>query len=317
MTRNQRRELLACGALVAAVLFWAGNAVLGRGVVGEIPPVALSFWRWVAALALLLPLSWRHLRSSLPAIRQHLGLLTVLGVLSAGLFNTLLYGAAVTTSAINITLINASMPIVIALTAWLTATETLTRRQALGLGIALPGVIVVVAQGSLERLAALSLAPGDLLMVLAITSWAIYSVLLRRHPLGLHPLVLLTALVSLALPFILACYLAELALGITYTPQAGHIPALLYVAVFPSILSYLGWNYGVQVIGPGRAGMFMYLMPLFAAALALPLLGERLHGYHGVGAVLILLGLYLATLGARTRRPEETADEPESGPAKR
>lgn len=298
---ERRRELLACGALTAAVLFWSGNAVVGRGVVGEIPPIALSFWRWVLALALLLPLAWPHLSRSWPGLRQHVVLLTVLGVLSAGLFNTLLYGAAVTTTAVNISLINATMPVVIAFVAWVTGTERLNRRQALGLGIALPGVVVIVSQGSLERLLGLTLAPGDLLMVAAITSWAVYSVLLRRHPLGLHPVVLLTALVALALPFIFVIYLFELAAGVTFTPRAGHLPAFLYVGIFPSILSYLGWNHGVQVIGPGRAGMFMYLMPLLTAALALPILGERLHGYHGAGAALILVGLYLATWGARQR----------------
>lgn len=301
MTPERRQELLAGGALSAAVLFWAGNAVVGRGVVGEIPPIALSFWRWVFALLLLLPLAWPHLRRSLPAIRQHIVLLTVLGILSAGLFNTLLYGAAVTTTAVNISLINATMPVVIAFVAWISATERLTRRQALGLAIALPGVVTIVAQGSLERLLSLTLAPGGLLMLVAITSWALYSVVLRRNPLGLHPVVLLASLVALALPFIFVIYVIELAAGVTFTPKLSHAPAFLYVAIFPSILSYLGWNYGVQMIGPGKSGMFLYLMPLFTAALALPLLGERLYGYHGVGAALILLGLYLATWGSKPR----------------
>lgn len=299
MTTLRRQELLAYGALVAAVLFWAGNAVIGRGVVGEIPPIALSFWRWVLALLILLPLAWPHLRASAPVIRQHVGLLTALGLLSAGLFNTLLYGAAVTTTAVNITLINATMPVVIALAAWVTATERLTARQGLGLCIAIPGVLVIIAQGDLDRLTGLGFAPGDLLMTVAITSWAVYSVLLRRYPLQLRPTVLLTALVALALPFIFLLYMVELAMGHTFTPNTSHLPALLYVATFPSILSYLGWNHGVRVIGPGRAGMFMYLMPLFAAALALPFLGERLEGYHAAGALLILIGLYLSTWGAR------------------
>lgn len=295
MTGDHRRELLAGGALTAAVLFWAGNAVIGRGVVGDIPPVALSFWRWLTALALLLPFAWRHVQASWPVIRSQLGRLTILGVLSAGLYNTLLYGAAVTTPALNIALISASMPVALALVAWITATERLTRRRALGLVVALPGVLVVVAQGSWQRLASLDVTPGDGLMVLAVASWASYSVLLRRRPPGLHPLALITMLVALAVPFIGLIYALELAAGVTFTPRPGHLPVLAYVAVFPSILAYMGWNHGVQVIGPGRAGMFMYLMPLFTAALAVPLLGEALRGYHAAGAALILLGLYLAS----------------------
>lgn len=306
MESVRRRELLACVALVFTALFWAGNAVTARGVAEAIPPMALSFWRWVLAFLILLPLSWPHLRKTWPLILRHWRLMTLLGLLSAGLFNTLLYLAAQTTSAVNITLVNSTMPIFIGIIAFLVNGERLTSRQILGICIAMFGTLAIISRGSAAVLLSVGINPGDLLMVVAICCWGLYSVLLKRMKIPIHPLALLTVLIGLALPMVFLFYAGELAMGYRFSLTPEVLLAMAYVGIFPSVLSYLGWNHGVFVLGPARASMFVYLIPVFGAALAVAFLDEQLYLYHAVGAALILMGLYLATwanAGAVTTPP--------------
>jgi len=295
MDAVKKRELLAMGALLVAALFWAGNAVMARGMVGTLPPMAMSFWRWVLAFCILLPFAWPHLRKAWPVIRKNWGILALLAFLSAGIFNTLLYLAAQTTTAVNITLVNASMPIFISIIAFVLNGERLSRNQTLGICIALPGTVIIISRGSLEVLTSIGVNPGDLIMVLAISCWGLYSVLLKGMKIQLHPLALLITIIALALPMVFMAYLAELSMGHGFTPGLELLPAFLYIGIFPSIFSYLGWNHGVATLGPARASMFIYMMPVFGAVLAVVFLGERLYGYHAIGAILVLIGLYLAT----------------------
>ncbi|WP_435103832.1 DMT family transporter [Arhodomonas sp. AD133] len=286
---------LAYAGLVLTALFWAGNAVLARGVVDVIPPVALSFWRWALALLIVLPVGIGPLRRDWPVVRRNWRRMLLVAGLSVGLFNTLLYLAADSTTALNLTLINATMPILVALLAWPVLGARPRPAQAGGIACALAGIVTIVAGGRLAALLALSFRPGDLIMVGAVSAWALFSVLLRRRPLPMSAAGFLTAQILFGLPLILPAYLLELALvgGFDLTP-ALTLP-FVYVAVFPGLLAYAFWNHGVARVGPSRAAMFIYLVPVFAAGLAFLLLGESLAAYHAVGGALILAGLYLAT----------------------
>ena len=295
---------LAAAALVATTLFWAGNLIAARSLVDVIPPVTLSFWRWIIACVLLAPFAVRPMLRDRATLRQHLPLLSLLALLSAVIFNTLLYVAAHTTTAVNIGLINATMPLAIGLMAWLILREQPGPAQALGLVVALPGTVLIVSRGDPLAAAQLGIQTGDLLMLLAVCAWGLYSILLRRVPAGLHPVSLLMAVILLALPMMAVAHRLELAAGATLPPMTAFTPnvlaTLFYVGLFPSILSYLGWNYGIRVLGPVRASLFVYLIPVFSALLALTLLDERLQGYHATGGLLILAGLWLAS---RPRTP--------------
>ncbi len=293
---QRQLTILAPLALVMAALFWAGNAVVGRGVIDLIPPMALSFWRWVIAFLVILPFAMPHLREAAPTLRNNVGKLFVLAFLSAGMFNTILYLAAHTTTAVNITLVGATMPIVIGAIGFLILGTRLSRSQTLGLAIAIPGLLVIISEGRPSTLLELQFRAGDLLMLLAVTSWGLYSVLLQRFGIRLHPVVLLTAIVALALPVALTFYTIEwLILRQGFVLDRSLVLALMYVGVFPSLGAYLGWNYGVSILGPARASMFIYLLPVFGAALSIAFLGEHLEIFHGIGALLILIGLYLST----------------------
>lgn len=293
----------AYAGLVLTTLFWAGNAVIARAVIHEIPPFALSFWRWALALVIILPFGLPQLRGHWPLIRANWRQLLLLCALSVGGYNTLLYLAAHTTTAVNITLVNATSPMLITLLAWGILRQPVTARQLLGIALAVAGILVIVTQGRLAVLTTLDFRRGDLIMVGAVSIWALYSVLLRRHSdllLPIPQLGFLTLTILGGLPLILPFYLGEMVFGKAFFPSTESLPTLVAIAVFPGILAYALWNHGVAVLGPSRTGMFIYLMPLFAAVLASVFLDEYLQGFHVGGGLLILGGLYLATRSRRS-----------------
>ncbi len=301
MSSTDKQHTLAYLGLAMTALFWAGNAVVARGTSGSIPPLALAFWRWAIALVVIAPFGFRLVLRDWPTIRRHFPQIISLAIFSVGLFNTLLYLAAQSTSAVNIALMNSTIPVVVALLVWLLLREPVSPRQAGGIGLALVGMLAIIARGSLDTLAQFSFNAGDLIMVGAVVSWGLYSVLLRRHSVPVHPVALLTVLIALGLPIILPFYLAELYAQGGFAMSLHLLPPFLYVGVFPSVLAYLFWNHGVAVIGPARSAMFIYLTPVFATGLALVFLNEQLHLFHAAGALLILAGLFLATRPAARR----------------
>jgi drug/metabolite transporter (DMT)-like permease len=293
---------LAYIGLVLTPLFWAGNAVVAKGVVGEIPPMSMSFWRWVIALTLLLPFGLPDVIRQRQVIRQHWLSILALATFSVGAFNSLLYLATLTTTATNIALINATIPIMVALLAWLILGDRTRPLQAIGIGLAIAGIVTVVAKGKLATLTGLQAQAGDLIMVLAVSSWGLFSVLLRRQAVPLPPLTFLTLQIAFGAAVIFPFYLIDL-LFISGGFELNRSTALpmLYVAIFPGILAYGCWNHGVHRIGPAKAAIFMYLTPVFASVLAGIFLNERLGGFHIIGGLLILAGLVLATRSRTTR----------------
>jgi drug/metabolite transporter (DMT)-like permease len=292
---DANRSALAYAGLVLTPLFWAGNAVVARAVADSIPPFALSFWRWALALVILLPLGLPHILRDLPVIRSHWRQLAVLSVLSIAGYNTFLYLAAHSTTALNLTLMNAAAPVIIALLAWLFLRQRTSLSQLAGIGFAICGIVVIVSHGEWRVLAELAFRTGDLLMIAAVLVWALYSVLLKRHAVPMHPVGLLTLLIFLSLPLLLVLYLWELTTHGGFEPTGSALLALGYVALFAAVLAYLLWNHGVATVGPNRAAMFIYLIPVFTAGLSYVFLGEKLQGFHVVGGLLVLLGLYLAS----------------------
>lgn len=289
---------LATLGLLLAVLCWAGNALVARAFAGEIPPFALAFWRWTSALALLLPFAalplWRHR----DAVRRAGWRLLVLGALGIAGYNSLLYSAAQTTAAINITLVNTCLPLMIFIGAGLLLGEWPPRRAWWGLGLAAVGLLVLIGQGDWAKLASLSFNRGDLIMLLAVADWALYSLLLRRWASYLLPIPafsLLAVLVLIGVPLVLPFYLYELAQGATFAATPANLGAIGYTAVFASLVAYLAWNHGVRVLGAAKAALSNYLMPVFTAVLGWLLLDEGLRAFHWLGGSLILSGLLLGT----------------------
>jgi drug/metabolite transporter (DMT)-like permease len=287
--------------LTLTSLFWAGNAVVGRAVVNDIPPVALALIRWTGAFLLLLPFTWERIAAELPIIRRHFGLLLLLSFASIGAFNTILYWSLQYTSAINGTLMQSTGPLLIALWSMILFRDPLTIGQIGGIMVSLLGVLAIVSGGDPARLAALSLNVGDVAVIVAIAIYALYSTLLRRRP-GMSPVSFAAVMMGMGAVMIVPFAAAEHLAGARFAPlDLGAVAALVYVVVFPSVLAVLFFNRGVQLIGANRAGPFFHLIPLFGSILAVVFLGERFGLHHAAGALLIIGGVVLAS-----RNPSES-----------
>lgn len=278
--------------LILAPLFWAGNAVLARGVAELIPPVAMSFWRWAIALALLLPFTWRQTLQDWPAIRTGWRIILLLGLLGIASFNTLLYTAAHTTTALNIALTQSVMPAVIVLISFVLFREKVTRLQLVAVLLCIFGAASIVIHGDWQRLLQLRFVEGDLIMLLAVCLYGLYSVLLRQRP-QLHPLSFLTATFAVGVIALIPLYLWELGNVAPLELTWAIVLSLLYVGLCPSIIAYLCWNRGIELIGANRAGLFINLIPVFASLMAVLFLGEQIQNYHLAGILLIFSGLAL------------------------
>ncbi|WP_142847408.1 DMT family transporter [Telmatospirillum sp. J64-1] len=298
------RQLLASPYLLLLVppLLWAGNTILGRIAADAIPPLALSFWRWMLALLIVAPIGLPRVLAQREAVRRHWLTLLLFGATSVGAYNTFLYIALHSTTAINAMLVNSAMPVLIVALSWLWLGEALSLRQWGGVLLSLSGVVLVITQGQWSVLMALELRQGDLVMLLAAAAWAIYSVALKRKPTGLDPMALLTLQIATGLLVLLPFYLWELSSGARFETNLSNLGIIAYVAVFPSLLAYYFWNRGVGALGANVAGQYIYLLPVFTAVLAVLLLGETFGWYHGAGLGLIFIGIWIATLSKKAKK---------------
>lgn len=286
--------------LIVTMLTWAGNFVIGRWAGAYVPPLTLAALRWTGASLIMLPLAFAHLRRDWPLIRTHAFMLIFLGVMGSGVFNTLQYFALRFTTATSAAIINSSGPVMIALASWALLGQPIRLAQAAGIAVSLAGVGIVLARGAWEGIAGIGQNPGDLMMVVAVMGWAIYTTMLHRRP-AVHPFSFAAITYGVAAALNAPAAVAELAGGAHVVWTAQSVAAVAYTAVFPSFIGYLCFARGVEIIGSTRAGAFMHLIPLFAAVLAMLFLGEAPHLYHASGFALILAGVYLAATGGRRR----------------
>lgn len=275
-------------------LFWAGNAIVARSVAADIPPVGLAFWRWTVAALVIAPLAWPHLARDAPKMRARPGVMLLLTALGISVFNTFLYMAAHTTTAINIVMLQTAMPILVVLATFLFFRERVTVRQALGIAASFVGTLVLISHGHPELLLNLDFNRGDLWMLAAIVSYAAYTALLRLRP-AVHGFSFAFASFALGAALLLPFYVAESVLVRPFPATSDSLLAVAYVAVFASVLAYIAFNRTVELLGANVAGLAVHLVPVFGVGLAVLLLGERLHAYHVAGIALIAFGLWLAT----------------------
>ena len=281
--------------LTLSSLFWAGNFVLARAFRVELPPAALSFWRWIVAMIFLLPFALPHLRRDWTALRGAWPWVLLYGALGTGGYNALAYSGLQHTTAINGTLLNSFSPIMIVVLAWLAQGKRLRVSEAAGILISLAGVLAIVAQGEPQRLLHLSLNIGDLWLLCSVVTWSIYTLLLARRP-AVHPLSFLAAVSASGLLFLIPLYAWEMLVqnrSIVLTPAS--VAGIIYTGVFPALLGYLFWNRGVAQVGAAKAGLFIHLLTAFSIVLSMPILNESPAAYHALGIALILTGIWLNT----------------------
>jgi drug/metabolite transporter (DMT)-like permease len=280
--------------LTSAVLFWAGNFILGRAFHEDIPPIALAFWRWLGAAVLVTWPASSHLRRDLHVMIRHWPVVLLLSTLGIAAFNTLAYSGLHFTEAINAFLIQSLMPVMIVLLSWIIFRDRVTGLQAIGIMVSLCGAVTIIARGDPDILLSLTVNRGDLLVFAAIACYAGYSVMLRKRP-QVHPLAFIAVIFWVGTLILLPLYLWETLTVATLVVRPATLLVLAYVMIFPSIVSYLCYNRGVELVGANRAGLFIHLMPVFGSMMAIFFLGERFFWFHGLGILLIGAGIYLAT----------------------
>lgn len=288
---TQKADWLAWVMLALPPLFWAGNFIVGRAMRDTVPPMALSFYRWLIALVCLLPFAW-------PAFKRdarHYWRVrwTLLGVSLTGVaaFNVLVYIGLQSTSAANGMLLNSFIPLLIAALGALLYRERLTLGQWSGMLLSLCGVVIIVSHGSWQALISLSVARGDLIVFIATVCWAFYTLWLRQIPAAIDRRGLMLAQILIGLVALLPLYVWEWLQGNVAAWNMHSLLAVGYVGIFPSVVAFMLYGAGVMRVGAARAGLFIHLIPLFGALLSVVVLREALHLYQLVGMLAILSGV--------------------------
>jgi drug/metabolite transporter (DMT)-like permease len=279
---------------IGATVIWSGNFIVARGLNESIPPISLAFWRWVVATLVLLPFALKPLISEWVAIKKNLPYLSITSLLGITVFNTLIYVAGQTTTVINLSLIAISCPIFIIIMVRFIYKELITLNKSIGIVVITTGVVLLITEGSLSRLLNISFAIGDVWMLAASIIFAFYSVLLKLKPKELSILAFQLSTFLLGLIFLLPFFIWETLTfpAVIFEPKI--VYSILYVGIFASLTAFVLWNKAILVIGPSRAGMIYYTLPLFSGLVAYTFLNEEINRIHFYSALLILSGIFMA-----------------------
>ena len=286
---NQPYLLLSITALC-----WAGNAIVGRLAAGHIQPVTLSFLRWSFAFLIILPFAWKHLVRDWAAIRSRLGIMILLSITGIGAFNTLQYWALEHTQALNTLLLQSAGPLVVAVWSLLLLGVRLTLAQAAGVLLSMAGVFVILLHGDLTTLSKIDFNIGDLIFIVALAIFGIYSVLSLKRP-DIHGLSFVAFTFGAGAACLIPLFIWELFARPLMQIDTANLLTLFYVAVFPSTIAYLCYNRGVQLIGANRAAPFFHVVPVFGTIMSIVFLGEHPQAFHFIGFALVLTGVFVAS----------------------
>ncbi|RST88252.1 DMT family transporter [Aquibium carbonis] len=290
----------AYALLLLTTMFWGGNAVAGKMAVGHVSPMLLVVLRWAMAFGFLYLIGHRQLSADWAAVRPRLAYLSAMGFFGFAAFNLALYGAFLYTTAVNGSIEQAGIPVVIFALNFLFFGQRVFKGQIVGFLLTFAGILLTAAHGNLAGLLRLDLNRGDALVLVAVVVYAGYTVCLRYRP-PIHwksYMIVLSAAAGLtSIPFAIMEYAADAMIW----PDATGWGCVVYTAVFPSLLSQVFYMRGVEMIGANRAGLFINLVPIFGTMLSILVLGEALHGYHVVAIALTIAGIWIAEWSGRRR----------------
>jgi drug/metabolite transporter (DMT)-like permease len=301
-----RSQAAAYLLLPLAGACWAGNHVIARAAGGHVPPASLAVARWIVVALAVLPFAAAYLREDWPRIKEKPGLMVLFAITGGGAFGTLQFAALHFTTALNMGMVGSVAPAFIVAASFILFRDRLAPLQLFGVMVSFSGVLAIVSRLDFDRLAGFAFNGGDLIIIANMVLWAIYSACLRLRP-AIHPMTFILSMAVVSglgnLPF------AALEHAFGYRLQATELTLLtiLYAAFVTTLLAYVAWNRGVDIVGAPRAGAFLHTIPLFSVLLATTVLGERIETYHIVGFALILAGVSLA---ARPGHPQRTAAAP-------
>lgn len=290
-----RTAVVGYGAAALATIIWAGNFVLARAVADIIPPWQCNFWRWLIALVAMLPFAWSHLRRDWPAICRRWPYLSVMGILGVTLLNTFIYKAGQTTESLNMALLVPTAPILILLLSRIVYGEKITPPRLAGMLIVVAGVVILISRGDWQRLAALRINPGDFWALGGTVCFGLYSLLMHQRGANISSLSFSVITFALGLLYALPCTVAEAFLLPRPVFSRELLFALLYAGLGCSAMAFWLWTVASDRIGPVKAGMVYYTLPVFAGVAAVLFLGEQVVAAQLVGGALIVCGICTAT----------------------
>lgn len=307
------KSAIGYGAALMATIVWAGNFVAARALAWAIPPCQFNFWRWAIAFLALAPFAAPHLKADWPAIRRHFAYLSLMGILGVTLMNTFVYKAGQTTESLNMALLMPVTPLIILILTRIFYGEAIPPRRLFGMLAAMAGILVLVSRGSLSALASLEIRSGDLWSMGCVVCFALYSLLMRQRPKDISPAAFNLAVFGLGLIYALPTVLIEIPLaGLPLMGAASWI-GLLYSGLGCSALAFWLWTLGIDRIGPVKAGIVYYSLPLFAAIMGRIVLGETVSAAQMLGGCLIIAGIFTASLPIKTPNvgPKSTPRPPD------
>jgi len=293
---NQNNKFfIAAIYLVCATLFWAGNFIVGKTAsINEIPPISLNFYRWLVAWLILLPFTFRELIKKKYYILNNIGLFIVLGITAVTIFNSALFYSLKFTQVISGVLMISTVPVMIIFISSLLKIEKTNFFQIIGVGLSLTGVLFIITKADIGLLKNLDFNRGDLIMIIAMLSWATYSALLKKKKYELSQISLLQVVISFGVIFLIPLYFIDMNMGNSIKLEKPFFLTLTYVVLFPGLASFFFWIKGVALIGANRSGVFLHLMPIFGAVMAMIIFDEKFMFYHLLGAAFIFMGIILS-----------------------
>ena len=293
--KQNNKIYLASIYLFAATLFWAGNFIVGKTAsINEIPPISLNFYRWFLAWLILLPFTFKELIKKKDYILNNIGLFIILGITAVTVFNSALFYSLKFTQVISGVLMISTVPVMIIFISSLLKIEKTNIFQIIGVGLSLTGVLFIITKADIDLLKNLDFNRGDLTMVIAMLSWATYSALLKKKKYELSQISLLQVVISFGVVFLIPLYFIDINMGNFIKLEKPFFLTLTYVVLFPGLASFFFWIKGVGLIGANRAGVFLHLMPILGAVMAMIIFNEKIMFYHFLGAIFIIAGITLS-----------------------
>ena len=292
---NKSSNLLAYIYLLLTVTFWAGNFIVGKfASYYNVPPFSLNFYRWFFAWLILAPFTLPEILKHKDYIKENFKLFLILGLTSITVFNSIVYYSLNFTQVISGVLMISTIPVMIMFFSSILKIEKTNVFQILGVLFSFTGVILIITKANFEILKNLDFNKGDITMVVAMFSWALYSALLKKQSHKLSQLSFLEVIITFGLIFLIPIYFIEYQIGYRITLEKPFIMILSYVVLFPGLASFILWIKGISLIGANRSGVFLHLMPILSAIMAMIIFKEKFMLYHILGAVFIVTGIVLS-----------------------
>ena len=282
--------------LTLCAFFWSGNFIVGKfATLYDVPPLTLNFFRWLIVWAILIPFTAKDILINIKIIKEKFYSILLMSITSISIFNSVVYYSLNFTQVLNGALMISTIPVLIMFISFIFSVEKINLNQVLGLILSITGVVIIITQLEFSRLIHLDLNKGDLWILVAMLSWAIYSTMLKTHKTGLNYLTFISVIVTVGLIFLFPQFLFEFYNQELIKFNFAFFLIISYVVLFAGLGAYIFWNKAVLIVGPSRAGIFLHLMPVFSSFMAIFLLNEKFMNFHIFGAIAIVLGIYLSS----------------------